>query len=123
MPEYPESEKMHAVHEQSQQIGEFLDWLGQQGMRVCELQTEVACEWRSLVHELHCEQGQVMDPDGPLDEDCKQCHGTGMVELVTPQYHPTRLSIEKLLAQFYEIDLDKIEAERRAMLDSLRAAS
>ena len=32
-------------------------------------------------------------------------------------------SFEKLLAEYFEIDLDKVEDERRAMLDGLRNAS
>ena len=34
---------------------------------------------------------------------------------------PASYSITKLLAEFFEIDLDKIEAEKRAMLEALRA--
>lgn len=37
-----------------------------------------------------------------------------------PQYNPIHLSIEKLLAKYFEIDLDKLENEKQAILDTLR---
>ena len=36
------------------------------------------------------------------------------------EYYPCHLSREKLLAQFFNIDLDKLEQEKRKMLDELR---
>jgi hypothetical protein len=37
-------------------------------------------------------------------------------------YFPLNFSMRKLLADFFDIDQDRLEAERRAMLDELRAA-
>lgn len=37
------------------------------------------------------------------------------------QLVPTRKSIQQILAAYFDIDLDKIEAEKRAMLDDIRA--
>lgn len=39
------------------------------------------------------------------------------------QFYPPNLSIEKLLAEYYKIDLNKVEEERRQMLDYIRAAN
>jgi hypothetical protein len=36
------------------------------------------------------------------------------------QYHPIPDAIEKTLAKYFEIDLDKVEVERRAILDFIR---
>jgi len=36
-------------------------------------------------------------------------------------FRPVGVSTQQLLAEFFEIDLDKLEAEKRAMLDALRA--
>jgi len=36
---------------------------------------------------------------------------------------PARLSLEELLAEFFVIDLGKVEQERRAILDELRGQS
>jgi len=36
---YPECEKLHAVHEESQKLGYFLDWLlGEYGMTLCKFE-------------------------------------------------------------------------------------
>lgn len=35
-------------------------------------------------------------------------------------YFPTNMNITELLAQYFDIDLQKIEQEKRAMLDKLR---
>lgn len=70
----PELDKMVAVRDQSQVIGEFLDW---------------------LKHERGCAFYDV--------------------ELI-----PIHDSIEELLARFFGIDLDKVEAERREILAEIR---
>lgn len=36
MSDYPEHEKMHKVVDESQKIGEFLEWLGTQGWEITE---------------------------------------------------------------------------------------
>jgi len=79
--EYPECEKMSKVKEQSQIIGEFLDWLqNERGITLAE-------------------------------------YGSG---LNNQHLYPIYKTIEKILAEYFEIDLDKVEQERRAMLDVLR---
>lgn len=79
-PPTPELDKMLAVKDQSQTIGEFLDWL-----------TEV--------------KGYVL---AEYDEN--------------DRLYPKYSSIETLLAEFFGIDLKKIEEERRAILKSLDSA-
>jgi hypothetical protein len=83
----PECDRMLAVKEKSQLIGEFLDWLGSQGLTICRLR-DVTCD------------GEEIDPQ---------------------QYLPNRESIEQLLARFFSIDLVKVEAERRKILEDLRS--
>jgi hypothetical protein len=78
---YPECDKMIAVSKESQAIGNFLEWLGEQGILLAEYGTE------------RYHRDQLM---------------------------PKHISIEKLLAEYFEIDLDKVETERRAMLDDFR---
>ncbi len=41
----------------------------------------------------------------------------------TVQYWPFRMATNKLLAEFFHIDLDKLEDEKLAMLEALRAAN
>jgi len=79
MPKYPECEKLAAVHEKSQAIGAFLEWLETKDI--------------SLMTRDH-------------NDDC-----------CSP-----RMSIEEMLAEFFEIDLNKVEEERRAILEDIEAA-
>lgn len=72
---YPEHEKLSAVREQSQAIGEFLDTSGY-----------TLCEW----------------------------HDEGA------EFYPVHASIERVLAAYFDINLDEIETEKRQMLDALR---
>ena len=76
----PELDKMRAARDTSQTIGDFIDWLSYNDMRICD----------------YCDYGE-------------------------GEYHPTRLTIEQLLAKYYEIDLNKVEEERCAILNELRA--
>lgn len=74
MTNYPEHDKLYAIHNQSQIIGEFLTWLNSQGYSI---------EFEGM------EIGE--------------------------------LSFNGLLAEFFEIDLKKIETEKREILAELRA--
>jgi len=80
MSDYPEHEKLKAVKDRSQAIGEFIEWLGDNDMAVCE--------WT----------------EGNFDN-----------------WHPTGQPINKLLARFFEIDLNRLEDEKLAMLAEQRA--
>lgn len=70
------------MRDQSQKLGEFLAWLDEQGIHLCE----------------------VMDR-GPHEGE----------------FAPLRRGYENLLAQYFEIDLKKVEKERCALLDEQRA--
>lgn len=74
---YPECEKMRAVHEKSQAIGEFLDWLSERGIVLASYYEEAGLS-------------------------------------------PHRVNVEALLAEYFGIDLDKAEQEKRTILEELR---
>lgn len=76
MSKYPEHDKMHAIKDQSQAIGEFLEWCGERRWQLVDMDTDF----------------------------------------------PVRKRTEELLAEFFEIDLKKVEEEKLAMLASLRKA-
>ena len=83
-PDCPECDKMIAVKNKSQPIGEFLDWLqNEKGFCISE--------W-----------------SGKADEN-------GDEYLL-----PVHKSIEQWIADYFNIDLNKVEQERRAVLDYLR---
>ena len=98
---YPEHEKLIAVKAQSQSIGEFLDWLA--GKRI-EL-----CQWRTARDENPALE--VLLLIGGCDRT-----DPAMVE----QLMPINRRVEDVLAEFFGIDPDKLEAEKREMLRRLR---
>lgn len=94
----PMLEKMQAVKHQSQAIGEFLEWLrSEKRWELCDR------------HEHH-----------------KDCYRNGDTEsrpvcgAYNDQLFPVTFSIEKLLAEYFGIDLQKADEEKRALLDSLQ---
>lgn len=70
---YPEHEKQSKIIDKSQVVGEFLEWLEQEGMFVGEWSTDIT-------------------------------------------YYYTN----KLLARYFDINLDKIDDEKRQMIEELR---
>jgi len=90
MSDYPEHDKLSAVKDASQAIGEFIETAG---YTLCELRTFIE----------------------PLDDE-----PNGKTYETRPRLAPVNKSIQVILADYYGIDLDKIEAEKRAMLDTLQ---
>jgi hypothetical protein len=91
----PECEKLATVQDQSQAIGEFLEWLQQ------EKHYEIM-ETRKFVETFE----HMMKP------------GTYTAEV--ERTVPIRASTEHLLAEFFGIDLNKVDLEKRALLKSLQ---
>ena len=83
----PECDKMLKVHEKSQEIGNFLNWLREE-KEVCFM-TENP-DWR---------EGRNNDKT---------------------EYLYFHFNMEELLAEYFKIDLKKVETERQAILKSLR---
>lgn len=90
MIETPELDKIRAVHDESQKLGYFLEWLTH-GLTLCQ--------WHD---------GEVMDIGG------------GMREYLPEGYYPVHINIEAILASYYEIDLQKAEDEKRALLEEFK---
>jgi hypothetical protein len=109
-PRYPEHEKLNALAGANQTLGEFIEWFEQDG--------------RSLAapHE-HTEE---CDP--PRDETrfsgraCGRYSGDNGILYV---WEPSGLGsrVDRILAAFFGIDRDKLEAEKLAMLEDLQAAA
>jgi len=82
--ETPTLDKMLKVKSESQAIGNFVEWLREQGIEI----------------------GKYEKVEGYRNE----------------QFVADRRSIEKLLADYFEIDLNKAETERRQILGGLRGS-
>lgn len=89
--QYPEHAKQAKIVHKSQAIGEFLEWLNHE-------QGYVIAE--------RIEEGSTRDATGAWDRS---------------HYLPLHRPISSWLAQYFEIDPVKIEREKRAMLDGMRA--
>jgi len=81
-PDAPECDRLAAVAGESQQIGDFLDWLEERGIHLAQWVT----------------------PDG----------------YVEPRLVTVDRSFTQILADYFDIDLAKVERERRAILTHLR---
>jgi len=112
MGNWPECEKMAAVHEQSRVISNFLDWLDEGGMRIAEYPKRCG----HFREGRHCKQ----HPEREWPEcgtGCEDYDGEEMSDL-----EQVRMSKEQLLANYFEIDLQAVERERCAMLEECRKA-
>ena len=88
----PELDKMLAVKNKSQAIGEFLEWLESNDMTIARYATK---------------------------DDCYDDEGD-RTDINEGDYLPVRLSIENMLAKYFGLDLNKAEKEKQALLESLK---
>lgn len=149
MSDYPEHDKQALVVEQTQAIGEFLDWLGSQGVHLMLWRedltdtrpTDAMCTIRRHGADLACKPvfaSKVGDADyynthclhwhGQAEADsasqrgiCCWC-GRGKFHEVTglKSWVSDGRGTMQLLADWAGIDLAKIEAEKRRMLAACR---
>ena len=97
--ELPRTRKLKAVQKESQAIGGFLEWLTcTKGIRTARY----VKVWNDEIVE-----SEEDVPEENRDEIYNQ--------LITEN-----LDINKILAEYYGIDLNKLEQEKRAMLEELR---
>jgi len=93
---YSEHQKLKLIQEKSQTIGEFIEWLQSiKGIRFAELTKE------TVKHEDIF--GRKLSAETEIDV---------FVQL--------NINIEQILAEFFDINLDKIEQEKCAMLEEFR---
>ena len=93
MTDYPECEKMQAVKEESQKLGFFLETLQNK---------YTLCEWRDGYKDYFGEEGSddyLWVPEG---------------------YYPIHRSIQSILADYFEIDLQKVAEEQAQILKEIR---
>lgn len=106
MSEYPEHDKLSAVKEESQAIGEFIENGGY-----------TLCKWRDAA-----------DCNRFIDKDTGESRGLfedGAVP--NPEWYPEgfypEYGTQRILAGYFEIDLAVIDAEKQAMLAKMRATN
>lgn len=90
---YPEHDKLTALGERRQEVQEFLDW---------------------MLDEKQWELQEYVSTYDPTNQFSDENDGT---------YMRIGLSRAQVMADFFGIDLDKIDAEKQQMLDEIRAAN
>lgn len=147
-PDTPTLQKMSEVHERSQAVGEFLDWLlhaeGAQIMRWDSRTVYEPCprRWRDQrtheelqttvddLRELEAELAGVdpaslperpLPPPPPHPVECS-CGGTGQIGTKIEDWVSWEPGgIQKMLGRFFDIDVEQAETERAALLEWVRA--
>lgn len=134
MIETPELNKMKAIKDQSQAIGGFLEWLqGERGVVLAEYYSRERNEDGELVY--RNSEGEIVKDWMPAHifmPVAQQAILNGRQEdegiygpMIKDRNGETLLTmsfqIEQLLAEYFEIDLVKVEKEKRALLEELRS--
>lgn len=114
-PATPNLDKMLKVKDESQPLGEFVEWLYEQGWQVAKYgpvtQTK-GCpgpDWLS-----DCEGGTIR-PGTHRERTCPTCKGTGEVEVTYDGWQPYSKRTEDLLGEYFEIDTEAASKERDAV--------
>jgi hypothetical protein len=119
--DYPEHDKLSAVKDASQAIGEFIEF---SGYTLCQWREagdngEPQYRWTDAALQRRPERGERRPRAGDyfsglaVDNPAHDSWGSGWEAVGRP--------VTQILADYFEVDLAKIECEKRAMLDSLRA--
>lgn len=119
--QFPEHERLSAVSEISNQIGQFLDWMGEQGIhRMIWFDSEEVevC--------FDCDQGFKTIQFGRNKGNkirCTTCGGLGERTVSVKRWQREERNIQQLLADYFEIDLKKLAEEKDEMLNQIRQAN
>jgi len=101
-----ELEKLEVVRDNSQAIGEFLEWI---------FNTKNYHLAKYLTEEEYEREDNVYYVDGLYEKNRFKRHEFGKEELI-----PVSIDIEKLLAEYFKINLTKVEEERREIMENIR---
>jgi|TARA_Y100000034_G_scaffold69923_1_gene84400 hypothetical protein len=114
---------MKEVKEDSQAIGEFIEEMQFKGIILCEyVERKRVCEKEGCTRKGHHEWGFLTSGMSikELDECPNHHHDDGCYNAPHDGHYPIRKSIEKILADYFGIDLNKCEQERRQILEDCR---
>lgn len=106
---YPEHDKLTAISALSQAIHDFLEWASaDKGLHLAYWSCLDGYDERESIY--HRDEGHRLPMHGDEGHECAM-----------DTLHPSLVTDQSLLADHFGIDLAKIEEEKRAMLDWLRA--
>lgn len=121
----PEHDKLHALDGKNQTCGDFVTWLQHNGYILAKREPAnwicEECGPLNVAEAAHSRKGVRFNglfSVAPMYEH-KYC---GKAVDHSPEgLYAVPLDITKLLAEYFEIDLQKLEDEKRAILEELRA--
>lgn len=110
---YPECEKLSRTSKESNKLGNFIEWLNERGIFLAEYPR--GCEHHKPYSGVRnaCGLGHKLD-EFDCGPGCRDYKETEIGDLRTTDH-----TVERLLADYFEVDLVEVENERRAMLDAL----
>ena len=118
----PTLDKMLTVKDRSQAIGEFLEWLGEQGIVLARRHAHEPDDEDDLPDEIEHE-GQERGCYAAEWETVpagRRLHWRRACRIITGHFIPIQRGTEQLLADHFGIDLAAAEREKRALLEGLR---
>lgn len=104
---HPELDKLSRVSGDSNKIGEFLEWMQSQGVKFAKYH----------IHDYGDEHDGECQPIHGNEEEDREFNGCG---LITGDLVEVPMTIEENLAEYYAIDLKKVEEEKLAILKEIR---
>ena len=126
MSDYPEHNKLSAIKEQSEAIGAFLEWLSEQRIELARYEDAASSDEPQDLIVGHTPDGQPIYVNDETGEESPFVRA--FRRRANPDYwhraegyYPIHKRIEAILAEYFEIDLNALEQEKRAMLNTLRA--
>lgn len=127
-PRYPEHEKLQAVHPQSQACGEFVDWLRDEAKIVlarrhrhhysCYMRGEHIALSQGALRCTRCTVTREKGMDA-LTFFKRHSHSRLTCDAAEGELLEVQVPLRQLLAMRFGIDEDRLEAEKRAMLEEL----
>jgi hypothetical protein len=116
---YPEHDKLMKVADESQQLGHFLDFgLPQMNLHLYETKT-VDCECYGCEREYwHRSDAYGSHSNEEIAQALAEDRAVQLEVTI-----PTHRTIQSILAEYFEIDQTKLDAEKEAMLSAIREAN
>lgn len=108
MSKYPEADKVSEHKQDMQVIGDFLTWLFSNRLTLCR--------WQEKTY--YDEEGNQISHKEIKERNLSWFYSEYHIE--DEGFYPVNYNINDLLAEYFNIDMDKYEEEKRQMLENLQ---
>lgn len=120
----PELDKQSEIIKsgRAETVQDFYDWFSAQGLSLTKYESrtfEESCPGYGLTE---CADG-IIYQDTHREMECPKCGGTGLVVVEREGHYDDTRGPEQLMADFFGIDRNRIEAERMEILERIRKAN